>query len=321
MRRLFQESITQRFFDRWRQVLECGRAPPHLGELVRLGLGAAGLLGRARPLDGQEKRGQPAIDLVVVRARQARRHPAPEDPPLGPALHVLGVLDSLMKDRPEGLILSSSSGKPRPGRRKKPARLNQRDSCRGLFSRLSASSSSGSQQARKADGGHWSRGTSSTSSSRFTSRDGPVSSPAPSERRRRRAAVERQPDRRHRRFELGLFDHDPVGLIAGHRSAGGELAGRPAELDLEPPAATVGARLAPQLDRADLGHARRQADRHALGLRLAAHAHQALQAEEARGSSRGRPARGPPACRRAGPSCWRAGRPRAGPSRGRNRGR
>ena len=90
-------------------------------------------------------------------------------------------------------------------------------------------------------------------------------------------AIERQPDRRDGRFELGLFDHDPVGLVAGHRSAGGELAGRPAELDLEPPAAVVGARLAPELDRADLGDPRRQAHRHALGLGLAAHAHQALK--------------------------------------------
>ena len=62
---------------------------------------------------------------------------------------------------------------------------------------------------------------------------------------------------------------------AGRRPAG------PAELDLEPPAAVVGPGLAPELDRADLRHPRRQPDRHALGLRLAADAHQALQAAAA----------------------------------------
>ena len=63
--------------------------------------------------------------------------------------------------------------------------------------------------------------------------------------------------------------------MTGRRGIG--CAGRPAELDLEPPAAIVGPRLAPELDRADLGHPRRQADRHALGLRLAADSHQALE--------------------------------------------
>ena len=36
-------------------------------------------------------------------AAQAGRDPPPEDPPLGPALHVLRVLDALVEDRPEGL--------------------------------------------------------------------------------------------------------------------------------------------------------------------------------------------------------------------------
>ena len=104
-------------------------------------------------------------------------------------------------------------------------------------------------------------------------------------------------------------------------AAGGELAGRAAELDLEPPAAVVGSRLAPELDRADLGDPRGQADRHALGLRLAADAHQALQAAAARGSSRVGAHQvaglvvGPD--RAAG---QRETRP-AGPSRGRSRGR
>ena len=43
------------------------------------------------------------MDLVVVRPVQAGGDPPPEDPPLGPALDVLGVLDPLMEHRPEGL--------------------------------------------------------------------------------------------------------------------------------------------------------------------------------------------------------------------------
>ena len=46
---------------------------------------------------------QSAMDLLVVGAGQARRHPPPEDPPLGPALHFLGVADALREDRPERL--------------------------------------------------------------------------------------------------------------------------------------------------------------------------------------------------------------------------
>ena len=44
---------------------------------------------------------------------------------------------------------------------------------------------------------------------------------------RRGTAVERQPDRRDRRVDLGLLDHDPVGLVARHRIRRRQ-AGRPA---------------------------------------------------------------------------------------------
>src|SRR5262249_59383927 len=67
-------------------------------------------------------------------------------------------------------------------------------------------------------------------------------------------------DGRDGRLDLGLLDHDPVGLLAGDRAGRDELARRAAELDLEPPAAVVGPRLAPQLDRAHPPDPRRQAD-------------------------------------------------------------
>src|SRR5262249_62241335 len=57
-------------------------------------------------------------------------------------------------------------------------------------------------------------------------------------------------DGRDGRLDLGLLDHDPVGLFASDRAGRDELARRTAELDLEPPAAVVGPRPAPQFDRA-----------------------------------------------------------------------
>ena len=104
------------------------------------------------------------------------------------------------------LIRISSSGKPRPGRRTNPARLNHRDSCCGLLSRWSARSRSGSQKARKAEGGHWSRGSSSTSSSRLISRAGPGASGGDDV-----AGLERGSDRLDGRVDLRLLDDDPVG--------------------------------------------------------------------------------------------------------------
>ena len=103
VRPVLEQGITQRFLDLGREPFQAGGAPPHLGQLVRLGLGPAGLLGRAGALGGEQERREPAIDLLVVGPRQARGHPPPEDPPLGPALHVLGVPDALMEDRPERL--------------------------------------------------------------------------------------------------------------------------------------------------------------------------------------------------------------------------
>ena len=150
--------------------------------------------------------------------------------------------------------------------------MNHRDSCCGLLFRWSARSRSGSQNDRRAEGGHWSLGTSSSSSSRLTSRAGPISELAAEAGASNAARIGRDG-----RVELGLLDDHPVGLLARDRPARRGLAGRAAELDLQPPAAVVGSRLAPELDRADLGHPRRQAHGHALGLRLAAHPHQALE--------------------------------------------
>ena len=67
------------------------------------GLGRPAFLDGTGSLGRQEKRGEPAVDLVVMLAAQAGRDAPPEDPPLGPALHVLRVLDALVEDRPEGL--------------------------------------------------------------------------------------------------------------------------------------------------------------------------------------------------------------------------
>ncbi len=180
----------------------------------------------------------------------------------------------LVEDRPEGLDPDLvHAGSPARAGGTKPARLNQRDSCCGLLSRWSARSRSGSQNARRADGGHWSRG-------HVEDLLQPLDQPGGARLlgRRRTTGLERRRgsprSRRRARTARGRRGR-PRCPVTGPAGAG--CAGRPAELDLEPPAAVVGPRLAPELDRADLGDPRRQADRHPLGLRLAADAHQALE--------------------------------------------
>ena len=85
-----------------------------------------------------------------------------------------------------------------------------------------------------------------------------------------RRVVESRADRGDRRINFGLFDDDPVRFVIDDLAGGRGLPGRSAKLDLQPPAAVVGARLAPELDGADFGHPRRQAHRvrSALALRL-----------------------------------------------------
>ena len=97
------QSIAQGLLDFGGDALEARRAAPHFGQLVGFGLGPAGFLGGARTLGRQQERSEPAVNLVVVGPRQAGGDSPPEDPPFGPALHILGELHSLMEDRPERL--------------------------------------------------------------------------------------------------------------------------------------------------------------------------------------------------------------------------
>ena len=204
--------------------------------------------------------------------------------------------------------------RPRPeavARQVEPARLVPRASSAAGR----PASRSGSQRARRAEGGHWSRGTSSISSSRLISRDGPVFLG-------RRDRPERGPDRGDRRVDLRLLDDDAVGLrrprpaprgrgrAARGRGAGSGAASGGRRCELWHQSSTVPT----SVTRA----ASRTGD--ALGLRLAADPHQALQRRQVAdrvGVGRDEVA-GPVvgADRASSP----AGRRRAGPSTGRNRG-
>ncbi len=101
-REVLDKRVSQRLLHRCGQSFERGRAPPDLGQLVCLGLGPAALLGRTA-LGWEEQWGEPAMDLLVMGLVQPRRDAPPEDPPLGPALRILDVLDPLVERRPEGL--------------------------------------------------------------------------------------------------------------------------------------------------------------------------------------------------------------------------
>ena len=107
---LLDQRLSEALLGLGRQSLQAGGAAPHLGELVRLGLGPAGFLGGARALHGHQERSDPAIDLVVVLAAQAGRHPPPENPPLGPALDVFLNLTPWWKTGQRALRRISSSG-------------------------------------------------------------------------------------------------------------------------------------------------------------------------------------------------------------------
>ena len=100
---VLDEDRAERLLDLGREPFEAGGASPHLGQLVRLGLRAVRLsspgscpwagAGRGRAGGGSRRGG----------AGQAGGDATPEDPPLGPALHVLRVAHPLVEDRPEGL--------------------------------------------------------------------------------------------------------------------------------------------------------------------------------------------------------------------------
>src|SRR5437764_516571 len=60
------------------------------------------------------------MDLVVMGASEARGDPAPEDPPLDPALHVLDVADPLVEDRPERLDPGLVHGESAAGTEREP---------------------------------------------------------------------------------------------------------------------------------------------------------------------------------------------------------
>ena len=252
------------------------------------------------------------MDLLVVGPRQAGRHAPPEDPPFGPALEVLGVADARMEDRPEGLDprLVEREARPRAqaeARQVEPARLVPG----GLEPPL------GRVAQRLPERPEGRRGPLVPGGVECLFQ--PLDQPGGAQLLGQVPRGEGRPDRLDGRVELRLLDDDAVGVRPRDGRRRERRPSRPSELDLEPPAAVVGPRLAPELDRPDLGHPRRQADGHALGLRLAADAHQALQAGGARGSSRGRTRAGRRAGRRAGPSCSPAGRRPAAPSRGRSR--
>ena len=256
------------------------------------------------------------MDLVVVRRRQAGRHPPPEDPPLGPALDVLGVPDPLVEDRPEGLDpdLVEREAPARPEAEAgevEPARLVPRalEPLLGqVAERLPERPQGRGRPLVARDVEHL-----------FEPLDQPRRARSPAGRRGRRSNAARIAAIAASSSDCSMTTRSASSPATVARGRG--LAGRPAELDLEPPAAVVGPRLAPELDRADLGHPRRQADRARARPSPCGRPASGSEAAAARGSSRGRRPRGRPAGRRAGPSCWPAGRRPAGPSGGRSRGR
>ena len=204
---------------------------------------------------------------------QAGGHPPPEDPPLGPALHVFLCLHALVEDRPEGLEADLVERKPRPGPEREagevePARLV-----------LRALDPLVGQVAERLP-------------ERPQGRGGPLVARdveqflEPLDQPRRAAlselAAEAAASNAARIAAIAASSSDCSMITRSVSSpvtvaAPAGCAGRAAKLDLQPPAAVVGARLAPELDGADLGHPRRQAHGHALGLRLAADPHQALE--------------------------------------------
>ena len=72
------------------------------------------------PFGGRQEGGEPSMDLVVVGTSRPGRDPPPEDPPVGPALHILGVLDPLVEDRPERFDPDFVERIAAPGRSRSP---------------------------------------------------------------------------------------------------------------------------------------------------------------------------------------------------------
>ena len=106
------------------EPFQAGGAPPDLGQLVRPRAWAGPASSAAPPpLAGRRNGTSRRWISSWCGPVQAGGDPPPEDPPLGPALHVLGVLDPLVEDRPEGLdpdlvereARSRAGGRSRPG--------------------------------------------------------------------------------------------------------------------------------------------------------------------------------------------------------------
>ena len=262
--------------------------------------------GPAPPLAGQQQGGEASVDLVVVSLVQAGGDPTPEDPPLDPALEVLGVGEPLVEGRPEALDPDRVHREADPGAEAvagqvQPALLvtgGPRSIARRLAERLPE--------------GPQCRGR-----------------PVVSGRIEEVLQMLDQPGRAPIGLGIGIGEGVADGLgggvdegvfedvLIGHPT--GRFRRRPAapggvaELDLELPSAVVAPGLAPEFQGADLRHPRRQGHGDAIALRLAADPH--------RGRQRGHPedrVRGPVGTRSPGLSWGRTELLAIGKSTGRS---